>query len=203
MIVTIRCYIPEDSKLNISRRENLKPHNRIFMRLEVLTPLKINFGLLVCNIVGTCRYIPTFWRNILPGYSRLKMEAICFCKMLLSAYKSSGCYNPEDQHRHVLLSPVLWTRSRSYHSRLICWRVRQFVYQSGNTERHSTGREDSAWKQKFSDTLSLLETFRLLILSVPQKRNTVDPTFIFNRTEVILTLQSPVVNERTTWFDNQ
>jgi hypothetical protein len=39
----------------------------------------------------TSRYIPTFQRNILPPSSGLKE----------STYKSTQCYNPEDQYQHL------------------------------------------------------------------------------------------------------
>jgi hypothetical protein len=57
-------------------------------------------GLLDCGAMWTCRWIPTFQRNLLPSPSGL-MEAVCSSKTLVSTYKSTWCYNPEDQHRHL------------------------------------------------------------------------------------------------------
>jgi hypothetical protein len=47
-------------------------------------------GLLGCNAVWTCKYIP-----------ELKMEAICSSEMLVSTYKTTCRNNPQYQHRHV------------------------------------------------------------------------------------------------------
>jgi hypothetical protein len=44
------------------------------------------------------------------------MGAVCFFETLLFTYKSTWCYNPEDQHRHTTLPVVLYvfeTRSRT------------------------------------------------------------------------------------------
>jgi hypothetical protein len=57
-------------------------------------------GLLGCDAVWTCRYIPTFWRNILPLSSALIMKTVCFTETSVSTYKSTRRHNPEDQHRH-------------------------------------------------------------------------------------------------------
>jgi hypothetical protein len=44
------------------------------MSLEVLMAVKdTNVGLLSCNTMGACRYIPTFWRNVLHAFSGMKM----------------------------------------------------------------------------------------------------------------------------------
>jgi hypothetical protein len=45
--------------------------------------------------------LTTFRRNILPSYSALKMEAIWSTETLVSAYKSTRCYNAEDQRRNL------------------------------------------------------------------------------------------------------
>jgi hypothetical protein len=44
-----------------------------------------------------------FHRNIL--LSGLKMEEVCSSAMLVSTYKTTWCYNPEDQYRYPLLDP--------------------------------------------------------------------------------------------------
>jgi hypothetical protein len=44
--------------------------------------------------------MPTFRRNILPTSSGLK-EVVCSSETLISTYKSTRRYNPEDQHRHL------------------------------------------------------------------------------------------------------
>jgi hypothetical protein len=41
-----------------------------------------------------------FRRNILPRSSGLKMGTVCFSETLVSTYKSTRRYSPEDQHRH-------------------------------------------------------------------------------------------------------
>jgi hypothetical protein len=46
----------------------------------------------------TRRQIPVFWRNILFPSSGLKMEIVCFSEMLVSTYKFTWHYNPENQH---------------------------------------------------------------------------------------------------------
>jgi hypothetical protein len=43
--------------------------------------------------------ISTFLRNLLLLSSGLKVETLCFSEMLVSAYKSTWRYNPEDQRR--------------------------------------------------------------------------------------------------------
>jgi hypothetical protein len=41
-------------------------------------------------------------RKILPpSSSGLKKEAACFSTMLVSTYKFTWCYNPENQYQHV------------------------------------------------------------------------------------------------------
>jgi hypothetical protein len=47
----------------------------------------IDVGLLGCNTVWTCRA------------EALKMKTVCFSKMLVSTYKSTLYYNPEDMHQ--------------------------------------------------------------------------------------------------------
>jgi hypothetical protein len=47
----------------------------------------VDVGLLVCNVVWTCRLIPAFRRNILPPSPLPKM---------VSTYKSTRRYNPEN-----------------------------------------------------------------------------------------------------------
>jgi hypothetical protein len=44
----------------------------------------------------------------------LKMEAVCSYEMLLSAYKSTRRYNPEDQHRHKKVLFVAFVKCEAY-----------------------------------------------------------------------------------------
>jgi hypothetical protein len=46
--------------------------------------------------------IGRFQRNKLPTFLKQKMEAVYYPKMLLSTYKSTWHYNPEDQYQHLL-----------------------------------------------------------------------------------------------------
>jgi hypothetical protein len=61
----------------------------------------------------TCQWMPTFWRNILSPSSglkwlsipsivtsALKMETVCFSKMLASTDESTWRQNPEQHHHH-------------------------------------------------------------------------------------------------------
>lgn len=43
----------------------------------------------------------------LPKFSRLRMEAVCPFKRLVSTYKSTRSYNPEDEHWHFNRSEIL------------------------------------------------------------------------------------------------
>jgi hypothetical protein len=56
----------------------------------------VDVSLLGCNAART-----TFWRNMLPPPLTLKMEAVCAFETLVSTYKSTRRFNPEDQHRHL------------------------------------------------------------------------------------------------------
>jgi hypothetical protein len=40
-------------------------------------------------------------RNILPTAEAMNTEAVCSSKMLVSTYKSTQCWNPEDQHQYT------------------------------------------------------------------------------------------------------
>jgi hypothetical protein len=60
----------------------------------------VHSGLLGCDAMCTSRWVPTIRRNILPAYSELKKEAECSTETLVSSFKSTLHYNPEDQHRH-------------------------------------------------------------------------------------------------------
>jgi hypothetical protein len=59
--------------------------------------LKINLnladvGLLDCDAVWTCRWVPTFPKNKVPPPSRLEEEvAVCFFKTLVPSYKTTRC----------------------------------------------------------------------------------------------------------------
>jgi hypothetical protein len=55
----------------------------------------VDVGLLGCNAVWIWQHM-----NILPPSSGL---AVCSSGMLVSSYKSTRRYNPEDQHQHVFL----------------------------------------------------------------------------------------------------
>jgi hypothetical protein len=44
-------------------------------------------------------YMHEIRRNILSLYSAMKMEAVCSSETLISTYKSTRLYGPEDQHR--------------------------------------------------------------------------------------------------------
>jgi hypothetical protein len=63
-------------------------------------------GLLGCNAMWTCTHIRKFRRNILPPSSGLKLETVCFFETLVSTYKSTLRYNPEDQHLQLISHPV-------------------------------------------------------------------------------------------------
>jgi hypothetical protein len=72
-----------------------------YVRCEVLTAVKMSMVVVLdCGAKWTCRGGPTFWRNILPPSSGLKMDAVCSFKTLVLTYKSIWCHNPEDHHEH-------------------------------------------------------------------------------------------------------
>jgi hypothetical protein len=54
----------------------------------------LDVGLLGCNAVPTSRYVPAKQ----PSSSALKMEAVYWSEMFVSVFKSTQCYNPQDQH---------------------------------------------------------------------------------------------------------
>jgi hypothetical protein len=61
------------------------------MRFQILISSEdTNVGLLGCNAVWACKYILTFWRNIMPSSSGLMMETI--------QYISPKRYLPTSQH---------------------------------------------------------------------------------------------------------
>jgi hypothetical protein len=58
-------------------------------------------GLLGWNAVWTCTSISTFRGNIVSPSTGLNMETVCLSETLVSTYKSTRLYYPEDQHRHL------------------------------------------------------------------------------------------------------
>jgi hypothetical protein len=54
--------------------------------------LELSVGLLGSDAEWTCRKIPRFWRNMLPPFSALKMEALCSSEILVSDFKSIWHY---------------------------------------------------------------------------------------------------------------
>jgi hypothetical protein len=71
------------------------------MKFDILTEVKMLIlvfrVLMPCGLVG--RY-QRFSKTLI--FSGLKMEIVCFCKILVSTYKSTQHYNPEDQYRHEM-----------------------------------------------------------------------------------------------------
>jgi hypothetical protein len=64
-------------KLYIMRREILN-YILVCRQVEnVEDTLIVDVGHVACEAAQTCRYIPTFRRNIRPPYSALKMKAVC------------------------------------------------------------------------------------------------------------------------------
>jgi hypothetical protein len=61
----------------------------------------VDVGLLGFNAMWTSRWIQTFWTNILHPYSALKMKTVCSSETLVSIYKSTWRYNPEEQCWHL------------------------------------------------------------------------------------------------------
>jgi hypothetical protein len=57
------------------------------VRFEVLTVVKMS--------------MLVFWIVMLCGLEALKMERVCFSETLVSTYKSTWCYNPEDQYHQL------------------------------------------------------------------------------------------------------
>lgn len=60
--------------------------------LYLLKKENVDDDVLGCNVMFTHQYVPAF--------VRLKMEAVCFSKMLLSIDESTWRHSSEDQHRH-------------------------------------------------------------------------------------------------------
>jgi hypothetical protein len=84
-------------------RTTLKPTflDRWYYQLKILDSHggeDVDVGLLGCNTVWTSRKIPPFQKNILPPSPDLEMEAAC---SLVSTYKFTWRYNPEDHHRQL------------------------------------------------------------------------------------------------------
>jgi hypothetical protein len=68
----------------------------------ILSMCSFQFLLHCHNNVWSCRYIPVFWRNILPPSSGLiKMETVCTSETLVPIHMSTWYDNPEVQHRHL------------------------------------------------------------------------------------------------------
>lgn len=61
----------------------------------------VDVGILGCDAVLTCRYVPTFLGNILFLSSGLNLEVLRSSKTLISIHKSSLRRNPEDQHQYI------------------------------------------------------------------------------------------------------
>jgi hypothetical protein len=61
----------------------------------------IAVSLLSCSTVLIRMWIPAFRTYILLPTSGPKMEAVCSSETLVSTYKSTRYYNPEDQQRHT------------------------------------------------------------------------------------------------------
>jgi hypothetical protein len=83
----------------------------------------VDVVVLGCNAVWACRKIKTFLRNILLSSLTLKMEALCSSETLVSTYKSTRSYNPEQQHRQVI----------TLKSGLVC-KIQLYLY--GEKTRH-------------------------------------------------------------------
>jgi hypothetical protein len=50
---------------------------------------KSDCRVLGCDILFSCRWVPIFWRYLLPPFSGLKMEAAGSAEMLVTTYKTT------------------------------------------------------------------------------------------------------------------
>jgi hypothetical protein len=77
------------------------------MRFEIFMGVKmsvlVSWIVTLCRLIGRCLFAGTFqpWKWV---------KAVC-SNILESTYKSKWCYNPEDQHWHILADYLLFTQS--------------------------------------------------------------------------------------------
>jgi hypothetical protein len=81
-------------------------------------------------------WLPVFWRNLLPTYSTVKMEAAGFSKMLVTVNQTTWHHISEDDNficvKHMIFAIVIWSVTWSYWLRLlsvlvICWKSTESV----------------------------------------------------------------------------
>jgi hypothetical protein len=77
----------------------MKNHRENKLRLQRANTVLVSVILLGGNTAWACTCISGFRRNILSPSSGLKTGR--FSEILESTYKSTQCYNPEDQHQHL------------------------------------------------------------------------------------------------------
>lgn len=76
-----------------------KCKDKCIWALESHSNENVRCGLLGCDSMWFCRWLPVSQRNILPPFSddfTLKTEMICFSTMLVTIYKTTWCHYPED-----------------------------------------------------------------------------------------------------------
>jgi hypothetical protein len=61
------------------------------------------------------RLLPTFWRNLLPPSSTLKMKTSS-SKMLVTTHKTQWCHNPQCYNLHYLKLQIPYIKIATHHS---------------------------------------------------------------------------------------